>query len=286
MQILSTIGWTDYQLLDTGDQRRLERFGKYLLDRPDPQAIWQKKHPDFWPKADAVFVSDKNNKGFWQKNSVPEKWIISYQDLRFFGKLSPFKHTGIFGEQVLNWQWLQEKLASWQKPLKILNLFAYTGIASLVCAKENAFVTHVDSSFPTIAWAKENASLSKIPSDKIRWINEDASKFVEREKRRNSVYDGIIMDPPVYGHGPNKEVWDFPKHFPKLLQTCIDILSPNPLFVLVNTYAVSSSAIMLNNLFLDHFSNTQGKTEYGELAIQEADSERLLSTGIFARWSR
>jgi len=279
MNILSTKGWEDYQLLDSGDSMRLEKFGKYLISKPDPQSIWKPSLSKAeWEKADATFENDK-----WvTKSQMPEKWIISYKDLKFYARLTPFKHTGIFPEQSINWDYIEEKVKSSINQPNILNLFAYTGIASLVAARHGAKVTHLDASKPSIAWAKENQTLSGLSDRPIRWMLDDALEFTAREARRGNVYDGIIMDPPVYGHGPSKEVWDFNKSFPELLINCMKLLSKTPIFVIANAYAVSASSIMLKNLFEDHFNATS--IEYGELALIQAN-DRLLSTGIFSRFS-
>ena len=293
MQILATKGWDDYELLDTGDGHRLERFGKYILVRPDPQIIWKPRlSKDEWLKADAVF--EKSAKGgsasggeeWINKNNVPKKWLLHYEDLAFFAELTPFKHTGIFPEQLLQWNWMKEKIINSKRELNILNLFAYTGIASLVAAAAGAKVTHVDASRPTIGWAKENQLASKLENKPIRWILDDAIKFTEREIKRGVRYDGIIMDPPVYGHGPAGEKWNFHYSFPRLLELCRQVLSDQPVFLLVNAYAISSSALMLENCLKDFAKDLGGEIEAGELALEEKTAKRLLSTGIFARWSK
>lgn len=279
MKVLSTKGWQDYRLLDSGNGFRLEQFGKYLISKPDPQAIWnQSLSKSQWEAVDARF---ENN--IWiKKPGFPEKWIIKYKNLSFYAKLTPFKHTGIFPEQSLNWDYIQESLKNIKYQPNILNLFAYTGAASLAAAASGAKVTHVDASKPSIAFAKENQALSGLSQKPIRYILDDAVEFTAREIRRGNKYDGIIMDPPVYGHGPNGELWDFNKSFPILLNNCSKLLSDKPLFVIANAYAVSSSAIMLNNLFKDYLP--KGKIEYGELALEQQNG-LLLSTGIFARFS-
>lgn len=282
MNILSTPGWDDYELLDTGDGHRLERFGPYTLVRPDPQIIWRPKLAKTeWLKADAVFAKEKEQ---WQnRNKVPHKWLMHYQDLSFYAELTPFKHTGVFPEQLLQWNWMREKLKS--PNAKVLNLFGYTGIASLVCASEGAAVTHVDASRPTIAWARENQKASKLENKPIRWILDDAGKYVEREIKRGVRYDAIIMDPPIYGHGPNGEKWNFHTSFPRLLDLCKKILTEKPLFVMINAYAISASSLMLENILQDFAKGLGGEIEVGELALEEKGSKRLLSTGIFGRWS-
>lgn len=301
MKILSTSGWEAYELLDTGNGLRLERFGPYRLVRPDPQIIWNPRlNPEQWKNVDAVF--DPEAKRWVVKTKIPEKWLMRYKDLAFYAKLSPFKHTGVFPEQILQWEWISSVIANVVKQSKrteiassfsaprndvrVLNLFGYTGIASLVCAAQGAVVTHVDASRPTIGWARENQTASNLTDKPIRWILDDAIKFVGREVKRGVRYDGIIMDPPVYGHGPEGEKWDFNESFPQLLALCQQVLSPNPLFLLINAYAISSSALMLENVLNDYVANLGGTVEVGELALVEKSAKRLLSTGIFARWSK
>lgn len=289
MKILYPTSWQDYELLDTGGGQKLERFGKYILSRPEPDAIWQKTLPDTaWEKADAKFVkSDLSlENGKWiTKKDFPQKWTISYGNLFFYLRLTPFKHTGIFPEQSVHWDWLTEKIGKALCPPKILNLFGYTGAASLTAAKAGAQVTHIDASKPSIGWARENQTLSGLSHLPIRWINDDVLKFVSREIKRKQFYDGLIMDPPAFGHGPNKQIWKFSSSFPKLLTLCKNILSTNPLFIIVNAYAVSSSFLMLHNTLGQFVQNLPGTVESGELALKETSAGKLLSTGIFSRWS-
>ncbi len=291
MKILSTPGWEEYSLLDSGEGYRLEQFGKFRIVRPDPQCIWNKKlNKKEWDIADAEFKKDTQGKEQWVfRTRMPEKWLIHYKNLSFYAKLTPFKHTGIFPEQHLQWDWMEQRIKNLPagrqgQKSKILNLFAYTGIASLVAALNNCEVTHVDASSPSIAWARENQTASGLTNKPIRWIKDDALKFCERELRRGNTYDGIIIDPPVYGHGPNGEIWDFKKSFPKLLSICRQLLSPNPLFIIINAYAISASSLMLKNVLSDYISNLKGTIEIGELCLQEKYNNRLLSTGIFARF--
>jgi 23S rRNA (cytosine1962-C5)-methyltransferase len=287
MKILSTPGWEQYSLLDTGEGMRLEQFGKYRIVRPDPQAIWQTHlNQNEWLQADAVY--NAGTKSWDNKNNVPLKWLMHYKDLSFWAELTPFKHTGVFPEQILQWDWIMEKLRvqnKEQKTVKVLNLFGYTGIASLAAASTGAVVTHVDASKPTIAWARENQKVSGLESKPIRWILEDAIKFVQREAKRGNKYDAIIMDPPVYGHGPEGERWEFTESFPQLLTALKKVLSDKPVFVLINAYAISSSSLMLENVLKDFVPTKKSNIEVGELALEEKDSNRLLSTGIFGRWS-
>ncbi len=290
MDILQTAGWEDYALLDSGNGKRLERFGTVVLERPDPQALWHPRQPDeLWASAHAVFdLSDEQKKGTWRiVKKLPEPWHMQWDKLTFGLRLTPFKHTGVFPEQHVQWQWMQDTIhASQQSAPRVLNLFAYTGSASLVCAAAGAHVTHVDASKPSMTWARENQALSKINDTAIRWILDDALSFVSREVRRGQTYDAIIMDPPVYGHGPQGQLWDFSQSFPKLIEACARVLVPNPLFILINAYAVSASGLMLKNVLEELVEGNNGKLEAGELALQESSTNRLLSTGIYGRWSR
>jgi 23S rRNA (cytosine1962-C5)-methyltransferase len=287
MNIQVTPNWDDYQLLDSGNGQRLEKFGQYILVRPDPQVIWKPLlEKSVWDSADAVFEKTAGDRGQWNmKTKLPERWLMSYKDLKFWVKLTPFKHTGVFPEQASQWDFIQEKVKGAGREINILNLFAYTGIASLAAAAAGAKVTHVDASKPAITWLKENQDASNLSQKPIRLIIDDALKFTAREIRRGVKYDGIIMDPPIYGHGPDGEKWDFNQDFPKLVEQCSQILSENPLFLIVNAYAISSSAIMLGNVLSDFLTNLSGNIEVGELALQESNEGRLLSTGIFAKWS-
>ncbi|MGA2910683.1 MAG: class I SAM-dependent methyltransferase [Candidatus Microgenomates bacterium] len=269
----------DYELIDSGSGRRLEHFGKYVLDRPDPEVLWQKNLGEAeWKKADAVFRESWIN-----KNHVPERWQLSYKDIKFWAKLAPFKHTGVFPEQDWQWDFIFEVLKN--KNANVLNLFAYTGIASLFAAKAGAKVTHLDASRPAITWANENRELNGMQDSPIRWIIDDAIKFTEREVKRGVKYDAIIMDPPVYGHGPTGEIWDFNKDFPRLLENCKKIISDKPIFVIVNAYAISLSPTTLANTLQGYFGKSGGKIDNGELTLKEKSGGRLLSTGIWARWS-
>lgn len=294
MMILSTLGWQDYELLDSGDGQRLERFGQYILVRPDPQVLWKPQlSQEFWGEVDAVFEKTEEERGKWHiKRKIPEKWVVKYEDLSFYCKLTPFKHTGVFPEQSLQWKWVEEKIKKSGREVNILNLFGYTGIASLICAKVGAKVTHVDASYPTIGWARENQKASGLMDKSIRWILDDAVKFCQREVKRGVKYDGILMDPPIYGHGPKGEKWDFNRSFPELVEVCSKLLSEKPLFVLANAYAISASALMLSNVLKDYLKEIGGVFEEGELVLEEKSgsprpkTDRFLSTGIFARWSK
>jgi 23S rRNA (cytosine1962-C5)-methyltransferase len=282
----------NYELIDSGDGRRLERFGDYILDRPDPQIIWKKiLPPEGWNKADAIFrdrwINPAPQSGARINKNVPQKWQMEHMGIKFWAKLTPFKHTGVFPEQSGQWEYINNQICkSANSQINVLNLFAYTGIASLFAAKGGAKVTHVDASKPAITWANENRDLNGMQDAPIRWIVDDAVKFTEREIKRGVKYDAIIMDPPIYGHAPNGIPWDFNKDFPRLLENCKKILGDKPLFVLVNAYAISSSSITLANTLQGAFGNLGGNIENGELTLKETSGGRLLSTGIWAKWSK
>lgn len=284
----------DFELLDTGDGFRLERWGEVILARPDPQIIWEKSLGDGeWAKAWAVYKSAADeNRGKWEmKKMMPRPWIINFRDSQFLLKLSPFKHTGLFAEQAANWEWMMERLKIKDLGLKnvnpqskILNLFAYTGGATMVLVKAGCEVTHVDASKPAITWANENYKLNKLLADSVRWIFDDAAKFVKREIKRGTKYDGIIMDPPAFGHSPTGKTWKFNNGLPGLLADCVGLLSDDAKFLIINGYATNSSALALNNLLEDVITSKKGEIEFGELCLKQKTG-RLISTGIFSRWS-
>jgi len=277
----------DFELLDTGDGFRLERWGSVVLARPDPQIIWPRSLPDTdWNKVNARFIPSRGeDKGHWDvKKPTPNPWTIKFQDCKFLLKLSPFKHTGIFAEQAAQWKFMIERLKDSKiERLKILNLFGYTGGATMVLAKKGCFVTHVDASRPAITWANENHKLNDLPEDSVRWILDDAVKFVRRELKRGATYDGIIMDPPAFGHSPTGATWKFNENLPGLLRDCVKLLSPNAKFLIINGYATNSSALALNNLLEDTMRGRKGQVEYGELCLKQKTG-KMISTGIFARW--
>jgi len=295
-----TVGtWPDYELLDSGDNKKLERFGPHVLIRPETQAIWKPLHPELWKTAKAEFRFD-GGKGSWSGHGVPETWDVSWgdgtkkTDTRFSLRLTAFKHTGVFPEQAPNWEWIAERVktltktaaqggsASGDKP-KVLNLFGYTGIASIVAAEHGAIVTHLDASKQSNAWAKENATLSNVPTDGIRYITDDALKFVEREARRGSVYDGIILDPPAFGRGPDGEVWKIEEDICILLDAVKKIFAQKSgSFFLLNGYAAGYTPQSLLQSVESSFPKIGG--EFGELRIKESDSTRSISSGIYVRF--
>ncbi len=281
----------DYELLDSGHGNRLERFGRFFLVRPDPGAIWEPRKPEsVWKKCDAQFFGAKQDEaGRWHihNQALRAPWTIHWDTLAFQLRLTPFKHTGIFPEQAANWEWLKNRLQARGKregKLKILNLFAYTGAATMVLAKLGCFITHVDASKPAIAWAKENQALNKLSSDSIRWILDDAIKFVHREVKRGNTYDIILLDPPAFGHSPSGKTWKFSHDLPKLLKECAQLLSPTADCVVINAYATNASSLVLNNLAEDIFKNKKHTITHGELCLSEP-GDRMLSTGIVAQIS-
>lgn len=278
----------DFRLLDSGDGYRLEQWGPYRLARPDPQCIWERHLPaSEWAKADARFEA-RGEKGEWNaRKSLPGFWQVAHRlqsgvKTALAARLTAFKHTGIFAEQAANWEWMAEVLEGKTKRT-VLNLFGYTGAATMVLTKLGHFVTHVDASKPAIGWAKENQQLNGFPADAIRWILDDAVKFVQRELKRGQRYHGILLDPPAFGHSPRGGTWKFNDDVPALLEDCAALLAPDADFLLLNGYATNSSAIALGNLMEDTLKGKQGTIEHGELCLSQQDG-RLLSTGIFARW--
>jgi len=240
-------GWKDYELIDTSSGERLEKWGNYVLVRPDPQVIWEtQKNNILWNRADAVYHRSVSGGGSWEyKNNLPNEWIISWKDLSFYVTPTSFKHTGVFPEQAANWELYMKLIDQAKRPINVLNLFGYTGIATLACLKAGANVCHVDASKGMVTQAKKNAVLSKLDDKNVRWIVDDCKKFVQREYRRSKQYDAIIMDPPSYGRGPSGEIWKLENDLFDFVRECVKILSPDPLFVSINTYTtgVSSSAI-------------------------------------------
>lgn len=287
-KILTALPGKDYELLDSGDGEKLERYGDVVVARPDPQTLWSKNlSEDEWQKADAYFKRASADANWSVRSDVPERWPIEFGGLKFWIKLSAFKHTGIFPEQASNWDWIREKLkkANKSEAPKVLNLFGYTGGASLAAAQAGAEVVHVDGSKSAIGWGRDNAELSGLADKPIRWILDDAQKFVTREIKRGKKYDGVIMDPPAFGHGPGGEMWKIEQNFLYLLESCKQILTDKPLFFIINGYASGYSAVAYQNSLGDLMKQFGGEVEIGELTIAESSSKRLLPAGIFARWS-
>ena len=284
--------WEDYKILDMANGQKLEKWGNIVLSRPDPQIVWNdKSFPEEWKKADAIYSRSKTGGGSWEyKKKIPASWQIKYKDLTFNIKPMGFKHTGLFPEQAANWDWMREmiKNSKTQDPKrenKVLNLFAYTGGATVACLAEGASVCHVDSSKGMVTWAKENISSSGLGERKVRYIVDDVVKFVNREIRRGNKYDAIIMDPPSYGRGANGEVWQFENNIYDLVDLCTKVLSDNPLFFLINSYTTGiSSTVLANILNLTVTKKYKGKVESGEIGLPMENSSLVLPAGIFGRW--
>lgn len=278
-----------YTLLDSGDGEKIERYGSIIVSRPDPQALWKKQRSEIWPQAHAVFTREGKNGGWKFFGKVPERWKIDFAGLSFWIKPTSFKHTGLFPEQASNWDWMREKIKKRKShvegPVSVLNLFGYTGGATLACAQAGAEVCHVDGSKVAITWGRDNAALSDLNENPIRWILDDAAAFVRREIKRGRKYDGIILDPPAFGHGPTGETWKIEEHFVPFIDLCRQILTEHPLFFLINGYASGYSALAYANNLHEIHALYGGTIEIGELTLHEEVGSRLLPCGIFARWS-
>ena len=278
--------WKDYEILDMANGEKLEKWGKYILIRPDPQIVWDKKtNPKLWDKADARYIRSKTGGGHWEKyKKIDDSWTISYRDLKFNLKPMGFKHTGLFPEQAVNWDYIANKIntrTSKGKEVKVLNLFAYTGGATVAALSAGASVCHVDSSQGMVNWAKENVLSSGFKGRPVRFLVDDVVKFVNREIRRNNKYDMIIMDPPSYGRGKNGEVWNIEKDLNNLLSLCSKILSDNPLAVIINTYTGGLSGTIIENVARINFSNNNvKKITHDEIGLRQKNSDFVLPCGI------
>ena len=277
--------WKDYEILDMANGEKLERWGNIVLVRPDPQIIWKdKSFPKLWNTYNARYNRSKTGGGSWEyKSKLPENWKVKYNDLTFNIKPMGFKHTGLFPEQAFNWDWMISKIKNANRPIKVLNLFAYTGGASVACLYAGASVCHVDSSKGMVQWAKENVMASGLEERPIRYIVDDVQKFLEREIRRGNHYDAIIMDPPSYGRGTKGEIWQFEENIADLIKKSIEVLSDNPLFFLINSYTTGISSTVLENMLKLNVKN-DGKFSSGEVGLPMKNSELILPCGIYARW--
>ena len=279
--------WKDYEILDMANGEKLERWGNITLIRPDPQIIWKEKSfPEKWKNASAKYNRSNTGGGNWNFiKPLPKSWQIKYKDLTFNIKPMGFKHTGIFPEQAVNWDWMMNKIRNSNREIKVLNLFAYTGGASVACLKAGASVCHVDSSKGMCEWAKENVASSGLRDRPIRFLIDDVVKFVNREIRRGNKYDGIIMDPPSYGRGTNGEVWKFEENIADLVKLCMNVLSDKPLFFLINSYTTGISSQVLENLLRINIpKKVGGKFSHGELGLPMTNSKLILPCGIYGRW--
>lgn len=285
--------WKDYEVLDTSEGEKLERWGKYVLLRPDPQVIWHtpKNHPA-WNKLNGHYHRSSKGGGEWEFFSLPNEWSINYElafgsSLTFNLKPFSFKHTGLFPEQAVNWDWFGTKIKEANRPLKVLNLFAYTGGATLAAAKAGANVTHVDASKGMVAWAKENAVSSGLGDAPIRWLVDDCVKFVEREIRRGNKYDGIIMDPPSYGRGPKGEIWKIEDSIYPFIELCTQILADDPIFFLINSYTTGlQSAVLTYMLETLITPQHKGIVESNEIGIPVSGTNLVLPCGASGRWTK
>ena len=286
--LMRTEGWADYALVDSGGGRKLERYGRWSVVRPEPQCLWTPRlETRVWDAADAVFDPDgEEDAGRWRFKGAPiEPWTLGWGDVRFTGRFTPFRHLAFFPEQAANWQWIDQALRQGAGKPRVLNLFGYTGVASLVAAAAGAAVTHVDASKRSVGWARENAELSGLKDAPVRWITEDARKYVQREVRRGSRYEGIILDPPKYGRGPDGEVWRLFEDLPELARLCAELLSENAKFLILNAYAERISGASLSGLLAEAMAGRGGTIDWGELALAEQAGDRQIGMSFFARWS-
>ncbi len=288
INLLASPDWQDYELLDSGNGSKLEHFGPYVFVRPEFQAVWKPALPQRrWAEADAVFVqSNDESGGKWQfSQEIEPQWPMHYKNLTFNGRTSNSRHLGLFPEQATHWDWIAERIITARRPVNVLNLFAYTGLATLAAAAAGAKVTHVDASKKSVKFARENQHLSGLDDKPIRWIIDDAVKFVRREARRGIHYDGIIMDPPKFGRGPKGEVWEFFKMLPFLFDEIKPILAPQPLFMVITAYAIRASALSLYYSTQEIARDLGGAFSAGELILVEKSAGRILSMAITCRWT-
>ena len=278
--------WKDYQVIDTSSGEKLEKWGEYILLRPDPQVIWKtpKKNP-MWKRINAHYHRSSKGGGEWDFFDLPDEWTISYRELRFRLKPFSFKHTGLFPEQAVNWDWMSDKIKSAGRPIKALNLFAYTGGATLAMAAAGAAVTHVDASKGMVAWAKENAQASHLEDRPIRWLVDDCKKFVEREIRRGNHYDAILMDPPSYGRGPKGEIWKMEDSIYEFLELSAQLLSDRPLFFVINSYTTGLAPAVLKYLLSTVLRDKGGVVQADEIGLPVRETSLVLPCGACGRWS-
>ena len=281
-------GWKDYEVIATGGGEKLERWGRVILRRPDPQTIWPAQSPEKWERCDARYHRSAKGGGEWEfMKRLPEKWEIHYRDLKFWVRPTGFKHTGLFPEQAVNWDWftpILQKACTEGRPPKVLNLFAYTGGATAAAASAGASVTHVDASKGMVTWARENAAISGLEEAPIRWLVDDCVKFAEREIRRGNHYDGIIMDPPSYGRGPKGEIWKIEDAIFPLVKLCAQLLSKDPLFFLINSYTTGLAPSVLSYMLGVTLKELGGQTAADEVGLPVTESGLVLPCGASGRW--
>jgi 23S rRNA (cytosine1962-C5)-methyltransferase len=285
---LRASAWSDYALIDSGDGRKLERYGPFTVVRPEPQCFWKPRlDAAAWDAADAVFEpSDEDEAGRWRfSKPLPESWSLQWREVKFHGRLTAFRHLAFFPEQAANWEWLSDTVRNAPTPPRVLNLFGYTGVATLACAAAGARCTHVDASKKAVAWARENAALSGLAEKPVRWITEDARKYLQREVKRGSKYEGIILDPPKYGRGPTGEIWRLFEDLGEIAGLCAELLSENAQFLILNGYAARISGASLASLLGQALAGRGGRIDWGELTLAEAEGPREIGLSFFARWS-
>ncbi len=280
-------GWKEYELLDCGSGEKLERWGDKLLVRPDPQAIWNTpRHHHGWKRPDGRYLRSSAGGGSWEKGRLPGQWQVRYKNLTFQVKPMNFKHTGLFPEQAVNWEFAQEQIKRAGRPVSVLNLFAYTGAASAACAAAGASVCHVDAAKGMVQWARENARASGLEGAPIRWIVDDCAKFVEREIRRGRRYDAIIMDPPSYGRGPTGEVWKLEDNLYPFVELCAGVLSDEPLFIIINSYTTGLAPSVLTYILETVVSRKfGGRTVSDEIGLPVSETGLVLPCGATGRWT-
>ncbi len=288
LKLLTPTDWQDYTLLDTGEGEALEQFGPYTLIRPEPQAIWSKSLPKAaWDSADAVMVpTGGEHGGYWEyHHEMNQPWVIDYKGLKSEIRLSKSRHIGVFPEQATHWDWIEDQIRSAKRRLRVINLFGYTGMATAAAARAGAELTHVDASKHAVAWASRNLDLSGLGKASVRWLVEDARKYLQREARRKSFYDGIILDPPKFGRGPSGRVWDYFKDIADLLAQCRKVLSDQPKFICLTSYAIQASALVTHQALQEITSGFNGTVTSGELVTKDRSRGNLLSHSIYSRWS-
>ena len=279
--------WIDYECISAGNGEKLERWGNIILRRPEPSAMWPVDNNSKWENVSGTYFRYKDGGGHWEFNeTLPESWNITYKDLTFKVRPTDFKHTGLFPEQATNWDFMMSKIREAKRSVKVLNLFGYTGGATVACSKAGAeCVVHVDASKGIVSWAKENAALCGVGDNYIRFIVDDCLKFVEREIRRGNKYDAIVMDPPSYGRGPNGEVWKLEQNLDYLISKCMELLSDKPLFFLINAYTTGiSSTVLYNILQLTLVKKYGGTVDHGEIGLPITENKLVLPCGIYGRW--
>ncbi|MCP4318444.1 MAG: class I SAM-dependent rRNA methyltransferase [Hyphomicrobiales bacterium] len=287
--ILETAACEGFRLIDSGNGEKLEQYGPYRIIRPEAQALWPRALGEAeWASASAIFTGDTDEDGMgrWKfpSEQLGQTWPMRLLDIDFYGRFTSFRHVGVFPEQLAHWRWMQDKIRAGDRTLKVLNLFGYTGVASLIAAAAGAEVTHVDASKKAIGWARENQSLAGIEDKPIRWICDDAMKFIAREERRGNGYDIILTDPPKFGRGPNGEVWQLFDHLPAMLDICRSILSPDPVALVLTAYSIRASFYSIHELMRETMRGAGGVVESGELLLREQSAGRALSTSLFSRW--